>query len=310
MRVLVTGGAGFLGSHVVDHLIDLGHDVSVLDNLSTGRLDNVNPSARFFMGDVRYSLENLFRGISPEVVVHLAAQVSVPASISDPCNDQDTNIGGTCNVLLAAARSGARKIISVSSAAVYGNPERVPVSENHHTAPLSPYGLSKLTGEHYVRLLCELYGLDFTILRPANIYGPRQTIEGEGAVVPAFLARFMNGLDPVIHGDGSQTRDFIFVNDMAAAIIRTLTHGSRMTLNVSSMTRASVGELWRLLARMVGWKRDPVHGPAREGDIQDSVMNNALAIKYLDWKPTVSLAEGLATTVAWSKREAVATADH
>jgi UDP-glucose 4-epimerase len=303
---MVTGGAGFLGSHVVDRLIELGHEVLVVDNLSTGSLNNVNPRARFIQADIRHSLDPVISLGTPEVVIHLAAQVSVPASICDPISDESTNIGGTCKVVLEAARFGARKVITISSAAVYGDPQSLPICETHPTMPRSPYGLSKLTAEHYVKLLCELHNLDYTIIRPANIFGPRQTTEGEGAVVPAFLSRFLHGTDPVIHGDGDQTRDFIYVTDMAQAIIQALRRGSKMTLNVSSMTGTSVAELWRLLASMVGWKRSPSHGPSRLGDIHDSVMDNTLAVRYLDWSPLVPLTTGLAATVAWTPQNQTA----
>lgn len=308
MNVLVTGGAGFLGSHLVELLLAAGHAVTVLDNLTTGSAANVPAGARLLQADVRTPLAEAFAAARPRVVVHLAAQVSVPASLADPGHDLAVNAGGTVNVLAAAARAGARKVVLVSSAAVYGIPPALPIQESSPAAPLSPYGLSKWTAEQYVRLLGARHGLAYTILRPANIYGPRQTAEGEGAVVPSFLDRFLSGRDPVIHGDGSQTRDFIYVADMARAILQALDRADGLTLNVSSGTGTPIRDLWHLLAGLLGWRRAPVYGPPRPGDIPHSVMDNTAARQHLHWEPQVALASGLAQTVAWARLAEVAAA--
>ncbi|MGE5560895.1 MAG: NAD-dependent epimerase/dehydratase family protein [Chloroflexota bacterium] len=299
MRVLVTGGAGFVGSHVVDLLLRQGHEVTVVDDLTTGLAENVDAMARLLVLDIRAPLDSLMADVRPETVIHLAAQVSVPDSLDDPWRDLSVNIGGTVNVFMAAARAGVRKVVSVSSAAVYGAPEQLPLREASRLSPLTPYGLSKLTGERYVEMLGRLLSVDYTIIRPANIFGPRQTTVGEGAVVPAFIASLLAGHDPVIQGDGEQTRDFIYVTDMADAIVRAIDRAGGETLNISSNRATSINELWRLLARMTGWARQPVHGEARRGDIRDSVLDNTRARCSLDWQPRVKLADGLRETVAW-----------
>lgn len=299
MRVLVTGGAGFVGSHVVDLLLAAGHSVTAVDDVTTGRAENVATAAQMVKLDITGPLDGVFAEIRPDVVIHLAAQVSVPNSVADPARDLAVNIGGTVSVAAAAARAGARKIVSVSSAAVYGIPGQLPLTEDSPVSPLSPYGLSKLTAESYLRLLHDLLGIDYTIIRPSNIYGPRQTTEGEGAVVPAFLNRFCAGQDPLIQGDGEQTRDFIYVSDMADAIIKAMDRASGETLNVSSNTTITVNQLWRMVADAIGWQRPPVHGSPRPGDIRHSVLDNARAQRSLAWEPRVPFAEGLQQTVAW-----------
>ncbi len=302
MRILVTGGAGFIGSHVVDLLISEGHNVTVLDNLSSGRIDNLNPAVRFLENDIREPLDQAFSGVQPDVVIHLAAQVSVPDSVQRPDHDLSVNLVGTVNVLMSAARAGVKKVIFVSSAAVYGTRQELPLREDSAAGPVSPYGLSKLSAEEYVRLLCNLHGMQYTILRPANAYGPRQRSEGEGAVIPAFLGQFLNGKDPVVHGTGEQTRDFIYVGDIATAVMRALTRAEGLTLNISTGRGESVLSLWSALADLTGWERPPRFGPHRSGDITHSIMANDAARAELDWEPRTGLLDGLASTVAWARR--------
>lgn len=307
MRILITGGAGFLGSHVVEFLVSEGHDVTVLDNLTTGLRNNVHPKARLVVGDVRESLSTVFTSVLPDVVVHLAAQVSVPSSLKQPGDDLAVNLAGSVNVIEESARTGVQKLVVVSSAAVYGAPQSIPLTEDNATTPLSPYGLSKLSSEHYVRLLCDSHRIRYTILRPANIYGTRQLAEGDGAVIPSFLKRFLNGTDPIIHGAGNQTRDFLYVSDMAHAISQALTRADGLTLNVSSGTGVSILSLWTILAKLTDWKREPVFGPSRPGDILHSVMANDAARVHLNWEPQVRLTYGLEQTVTWAVEHMVHT---
>lgn len=306
MRILVTGGAGFLGSHLVEMLIGEGHDVSVVDTLRSGRRENLKARVRFFETDIRAPLDQIFLAVQPDILLHLAAQVSVPDSMQNPALDLDINVAGTINLIETAVRFKVKKLVTISSAAVYGVPQHLPLSEEISGVPLSPYGLSKLAGEHYVRLLCSNHDLPYTILRPANIYGPGQRSEGEGAVVPAFLTRFLAKQDPVIHGDGSQTRDFVYVEDMARAVRCAMTRADGLTLNVSSGTAVSVFQLWSAIARTLGWERPPVFGPHRSGDIPHSVMANSEAVRHLQWLPRVSLEDGVARTIAWAIRHQAA----
>lgn len=298
MNILITGGAGFIGSHLAARLLLMGHQVVVVDDLSTGLRGNLGPQVTLHQRSVCEPLDDLFAELRPEVVFHLAAQVSVPRSVVDPRNDLRVNVEGAINVMETAARHCARKVVAMSSAAVYGQPTTIPVTEASPTVPVAPYGLSKLSAEQYIRLLGDLRGIAYTIIRPANIFGPGQTADSEGAVVPAFLNRFLRGIDPVIHGDGSQTRDFLFVADMVDALVRAMHRADSLTLNASSGQGTTVMGLWLEMARLLGWSRPPVFGPARAADIQHSVMANGSACRHLDWRPRYSLGEGLSEMLA------------
>lgn len=298
MNILVTGGAGFVGSHLTERLLREGHRVAVIDDLSTGTGTNIPRGVLHYQQDISASLDQPLSRFRPELIFHLAAHVSVPASVLNPRLDLRVNIDGTVNLMEAAARWGVRKVIAISSAAVYGLPERLPVTEESPTCPISPYGLSKLTAERYIRLLGQEHGIGYTIIRPANIYGPRQRPGSEGAVIPSFLQSFLAGMDPVIHGAGDQTRDFLFVADMVEALVRAIDRADGLTLNVSSGRGVSVMELWTTLASLLGWNRPPVYGPVRPGDILHSILGNERAQQHLDWSPRYSLWEGLAETLA------------
>lgn len=305
LRVLVTGGAGFIGSHVARALLAAGHQVTVLDDLSSGCASNVPPGAGLVEGDIRSpDLAAVLSRVRPDGVVHCAAQVSVGASVEDPLNDMERNITGTARLLVAGAAAGVRSFVYASSAAVYGTPEKVPISEGHPTLPLSPYGLSKLTAERYVRLLGAQLGLKWVCLRYANVYGPGQRASGDGAVVPAFLEAFAAGRDPIIHGDGEQTRDFVYVTDVARANLLALTGRTTGVFNVGSGTAVSINALWKAGAALMGWNRPPVYGPPRPGDIRDSVLSPVAAASELGWAPAITLEDGLRRTVAARKATA------
>lgn len=304
MRVLVTGGAGFIGSHVVDQLVDLGHTVAVVDNLSTGSSKNIRNCVKFYEADIREQLAPVFAETMPEVVIHLAAQVSVSASVGDPVNDAAINLGGTVNIVDLARQAGVRKVVAFSSAAVYSHADS-PIREDYSAAPRSPYGLSKWAGEQYIRLLCGQHNLQFTILRPANVFGPRQIAQGEGAVVPALLQQFLKRDGrPIIHGAGAQVRDFIFVEDVATAVAKTLELADGLTLNLSSGIGTTITDLWFILASLVGWTSPPIHGKPRDGDIPYSVLDNSLAQHALSWVPRTTLKTGLEETVGWLRTHA------
>ncbi len=297
MRVVVTGGAGFIGSHVTEELLAAGHEVAVLDNLSTGCLENVPPGAEFVEFDLtRAGLGTLMQKLRPEGVIHLAAQVSVKESVSDPLADLGSNVVGTANLLAACRESGVQSVVYASSAAVYGTPVCLPINEDHPTAPISPYGLSKLAGEWYVRVLSEQYSLRWVSLRFANVFGSRQRASGDGAVVPAFLYAMLEGRDPLIHGDGEQTRDFVYVRDVSRANLAALTGTASGIFHISTDQSTSIRELWQLSAEITGWQRPPQHAPRRPGDIDHAVLTAGRAQERLKWQPQTDLRTGLKAT--------------
>lgn len=300
MNILVTGGAGFIASHIVDALVEIGHHVSVIDNLSTGTRQNLNQNARFFEADItNTSLESIFNQIRPEIIIHHAAQIDVQTSIRKPSLDAQINIVGTLRLLEQCAVHGVRKFLYASSAAVYGIPQTDRIAESHPVEPISGYGISKETPERYLKIYAELYGLDYTILRYANVYGIRQDPKGEGGVVSIFVDHLLAGKTPVIFGDGEQTRDFIYVKDVAAANIAALTKGSRKTLNISSNHPTTVNELLELLCKQLQEPFCPVYGPSRSGDIRHSRLDHASAVKELGWRPQYGLEQGLMETLEY-----------
>lgn len=301
MNILVTGGAGFIGSHIVDLLVESGCRVAVVDDLSTGRFENINPGVNFYRVSVeKDELVEVVKREKPDVVFHQAAQADVQRSLKDPIADAKTNILGIINLLETCRRFNAGKVIYASSAAVYGNPVSLPVDENHPVKPQSPYGASKYITEHYLRIYSELYGIRHTILRYANVYGPRQDAAGEGGVVSIFVDRYLKGESPQIFGDGEQTRDFIFVKDVAAANLAAINRGDGMVLNISTGTRLSVNQLSESVKQAARCSLAPVYCPSRPGDILHSCLSNTRAAEVLEWKPVFSLEEGLRQTVAGS----------
>jgi UDP-glucose 4-epimerase len=298
MNILVTGGAGFIGSHIVDLLVEKGFSVSIVDNLSTGRAENINPGANFYNLDVRDpGLKEIVARERPTAVIHLAAQVDVQRSLQEPHTDAEINILGSVNLLDACSGCGVGKVVYASTAAVYGSPAYLPVDERHPVVPQSPYGLSKHTAEYYLRLYREMHGVSFTVLRFANVYGPRQDATGEGGVVAIFIDKLLKGIKPAIFGDGEQTRDFIYVKDVAAACVAALRQGDGGTFNVSTGKGLTVNYLYQALKALTGSKVEPMYQPPRPGDITHSTLSNARACVSLDWRPRYILAEGLRETV-------------
>lgn len=297
-KVLVTGGAGFIGSHLVDRLIHEGCSVSIIDNLSTGSLDNVNKNAKFYEMDIRDSeISKVFEAERPEYVFHHAAQRDVKKSLEDPVSDSDVNIIGTVNILENCRRYDVYKHIYPSSAAVYGMPEYLPLDELHIINPISYYGISKYTPEQYIKVYSDLCSMKYTIFRYANVYGIRQDPKGEGGVVAIFMERLMKGKIPVIYGDGEQTRDFIYVDDIVEANIKALCYGDNETLNISTNIPVSINELYSLIKDMLEIEHDAEHAGERAGDIRYSCLDNSKAMKLLDWKPKYSIKEGLRKTI-------------
>ncbi|MBI2914295.1 MAG: NAD-dependent epimerase/dehydratase family protein [Firmicutes bacterium] len=300
MRVLVTGGAGFIGSNIVDVLLEQGMTVAVADDLSSGKSANVNPDARLYRVDIcRPEFEEAFEDFGPEAVIHQAAQVGVHSSTLDPERDARINILGTIRVIELCARFGARKLVYASSAAVYGEPVGLPIDESHPVRPMAPYGISKFAGEQYVRIQSGLRGVSFTVLRYANVYGPRQGAAGEGGVVAIFADRLLSGLPPLIFGDGRQTRDFVYVGDVARANFLALQKGDGETVNVSCGTEISVNELFELARDAAGSGATPIYQAGRPGEIQRSVLDNNRAKRVLGWSPVTSLSCGIELTLGY-----------
>jgi len=305
MKVLVTGGAGFIGSHVVDGLIEAGHEVMIVDNLSTGRRRNLNPKATFYEMDIRDpQLRTVIAAEKPEVINHHAAQATVLTSLASPVLDAQVNIVGSLNLLDCARDLGVRKFIYISTGgALYGEPEYLPCDENHPIRPISPYGVSKHTVEHYLYLFKENYGLDYAILRYPNVYGPRQDPAGEAGVVAIFSHQMLNGERPVIYGSGEQERDFVYVEDVVRANLLVMASGDGGTYNLGSGRGTSVNELFAMMKDITEYGQDPIYQPPRAGEVFKIYLDGTKANMELGWNATVSLREGLERTVEFFASE-------
>ncbi|MEA3249927.1 MAG: GDP-mannose 4,6-dehydratase [Patescibacteria group bacterium] len=302
--VIVTGGAGFIGSHVVDELTDRGFKVHVVDDLSTGFRSHVNRKAKLHILDIRSDrFSNLVKRLKPASVVHLAAHIDLRRSVEEPRYDADINIIGGLNVLEACRDAGVRHLVFASSAAVYGNTKKLPASESLPTAPNSPYGISKAVFEDYLRFAQDTYDIKCVSLRFANVYGPRQSVQGEAGVVAIFLSRLLSGNDAVINGDGGQTRDFIYVGDVARMVVIAVSRSLSGVYNVSTGKESSVNRLYREICSVSGIKRRAVRGPAKAGDERRVSLSPAKAKRSLRWKPKVSLKEGIQKTYDWWRKE-------
>ncbi len=299
MRILVTGGAGFIGSHVVEAYLAEGHHVHVIDNLATGRRANVPEGAVLHEVDIHSAeTERIFAEFRPEVVNHHAAQASVKVSAGDIVHDLEVNGGGTARIADLCVRHGARKLIySGSGGTVYGNPDALPIAETHPLRPVSNYGMSKLVGEMYIALKGRMDGLDFTILRYSNAFGPRQDPHGEAGVVAIFTGRLLTGEPCTIDGDGEQLKDYIYVGDIARANVLALTKGGGRTLNIGVGEGTSVNTIFRTLKDAVGVEAEPRFGPPRVGDVRAFWLDTTLAREALGWRAEVSFEEGIRRTV-------------
>ncbi|MGA7671832.1 MAG: NAD-dependent epimerase/dehydratase family protein [Nitrolancea sp.] len=303
MRVLITGGAGFIGSHVVDLLLAGGHEVLVVDDLSTGKAENVNRNAKLVhlnIGDP--ALLDVAREFRPDVISHLAAQASVAVSMTDPIIDARTNILGGLNVYRAAVESECSQFIYITTGgALYGPPDYLPCDEDHPIRPMSAYGLSKWTLEQYLKILLPAE-IPLKVLRLANIYGPRQDPYGEAGVIAIFAARMIQDQPVYIFGDGEQTRDFVYVGDVAIAHDLAMQSDEALTVNVSSATPLSVNDLFELMAENTGYRREAVHQAERPGDIKHSVLSNDRAKQTFGWEPKTSMVNGLQETLDWVRQ--------
>ncbi len=305
MNILVTGGAGFIGSHVVDRFVQEGHRVSVIDNLSTGKRKQVHREAVFYKLDVCSSrIEQVFKKESPAVVVHMAAQMSVRKSTENPVFDAEVNVLGTLKLLDLAVRYGTRKILFTSSGGtVYGKQETFPASESHPTRPLSPYGISKLTCEYYLEYYRHVAGLKCVVLRLANIYGPRQNSDGEAGVVAIFTKKLLKGEQPQINGNGFQTRDYVYVGDVVEAARAVFDPPAEGTFNVGTGVETNVNEIFAELKKMINSPCQAMYGPAKKGEQVRSVLDASKLEKETEWTPTVSLSEGLEETVKFFRQQ-------
>ncbi|MCX7985222.1 MAG: GDP-mannose 4,6-dehydratase [Bacteroidetes bacterium] len=304
MKILVTGGAGFIGSHVVDAYIAEGHSVIVVDNLSSGSLENVNPKATFYKMDIRSSeIEDLFRGETIDVVNHHAAQMDVRRSVADPKFDADVNVLGGLNIFENARKYGVKKIIFASTGgAIYGEQEYFPADEDHPTRPLSPYGITKLTTEKYLYFYKTVYGINYVVLRYGNVYGPRQNPHGEAGVVAIFCSKLIKGEQPIINGNGTQTRDYVYVGDVVSANVMAL-HTSRTDVyNVGTGRETDVNTLFSILRDILRPSCPEQHGPAKVGEQMRSVISPEKIHRVLGWKPTVTLEQGLRLTADYFKQ--------
>lgn len=298
---LVTGGAGFIGSHLVDRLLSLGYRVVVIDNLSSGKLKNLNPAASFHHTDITQPASaEVFQIEQPDFVFHLAAQTSVSYSTRDPVKDSEVNVIGTLRMLEAARRHGVEKFIySSTGGALYGEPEVDPCPDDHPVTPLAPYGMSKQLGEMEMEFYRRIYRLNYTSLRYGNVYGPRQDPHGEAGVVAIFSQAMLEGKQPEIFGDGNQARDFICVDDVVEANILAIDRGDSIAMNIGTGEMTSINRIFELLKDIIGYKWGPVHTAARMGDVYQICLETTRAQQKLGWTAQVDLEEGLRQTVEY-----------
>ncbi len=304
---LVTGGAGFIGSNLVRKLLNMGASVVVVDNLSTGKVENVPKGALFYEHDITdmEMMKRIFMLHKPEYVFHFAAQASVSRSVREPDFDANVNILGTINLLKLSVEFGVKKFIfSSTGGAIYGDEVSVfPTPETECPKPLSPYGIAKLSSEHYIRFFGKEYGLNYTILRYANVYGPRQDPYGEAGVVAIFTERMLKGDDVTIFGDGEYVRDYVYVDDVVEANVLSMEKGDGEVFNISTGRGTTVNELFKMLKEITGYEKDPIYGPPRPGDLRKSILDYNKAKKVLGWEPKYDLDTGFRKTVEWFRRK-------
>jgi len=320
-KILVTGGAGFIGSHLVDALIERGYKVVVIDNLSTGKKENLNPAffkkskvsakAKFYKVDIcSPKVSEIFEKEKPEIVFHLAAQINVRKSVEDPISDAKTNIFGSLNIIKSFIREigvqslehsrNSKFIFASSGGAIYGKAQKIPTPENYLPNPISPYGIAKLTIERYLKFYKETFGLNFVSLRFANVYGPRQDPKGEAGVISIFIDKILKRERPIIFGSGNQTRDFVFVEDVVSALLKATEYkGNKEFFNIGTGIETSINELEELISKIIDKKIQPKFEPAKPGDLKRSCLDISLAKKELKWKPKYNLKNGLKKTIKW-----------
>jgi UDP-glucose 4-epimerase len=303
MKILVTGGAGFIASNVVDAYVAAGHEVAVVDNLSTGKKENVNPAVKLYTMDIADPrLADVFAEFKPRLVNHHAAQISVPLSVDDPLADAHTNVLGLLNVLTNCRQHRVEKVIYVSSGGVvYGEPKLLPATETFPLQPTSPYGIAKYAGELYLKFFAAQCGIRYVALRYSNVYGPRQMPHGEAGVVSIFIQALMAFKAPTIFGDGKCVRDYVFVGDVVDANVKAVERGENVALNIGTGRPTDVNEIYRLVCVALHTDLKALDGPPRRGDLLANYLDATLAGSVLGWKPKVSLADGIALTAQYFK---------
>lgn len=303
VKVMVTGGAGFIGSHIVDALLNEKHDVVIVDNLSTGSRNNINPGARFYEVNICSSdIAHVFESERPQIVCHQAAQTVISRSVADPLFDANVNILGSVNLISNCLRYGVKKLIYASSGgAVYGEPEHLPATEQYPVNPLSQYGASKHTVEHYLHLYWLQHSLEYVSLRYSNIYGPRQNPSGEAGVIAIFTGQMLRSEQPTIFGKGDKTRDYTYVADIAQANLLAMPAGKTGIYNIGTGVETSDRQIFDIVAQNVGYKGEPKHSPVRQGEIYRICLDSSKAKAELGWEPLTSVKNGIAQTVGFFK---------
>jgi len=310
MKILVTGGAGFIASHLTDAFVAAGHQVAIIDDLSSGKRENLNPKATFYQLDVQDpGVAAVFQRERPEVLCHHAAQMDVRRSVADPVFDARVNLLGLLNLMEHGRQHGLKRVLfSSTGGAIYGEQETFPAAETHKLEPLSPYGVAKLASERYLFFYSTTYGISYAALRYANVYGPRQNPHGEAGVVAIFTEKLLRGERPIINGDGTQTRDYVYVGDLVRANLAALQSDFTGALNLGTGIETDVNVLFRHLRTLCGSDAPEQHGPAKPGEQRRSVIDAGVAQRVLGWRPQVSLEDGLRETVGFFRAKLQASA--
>jgi UDP-glucose 4-epimerase len=300
MKILLTGGAGFIGSNIADALLAKGHDVIVFDNLSSGKKENLDKKAKFYKDDIynKKEVDEVFKKEKPQIVIHHAAQIDVRKSVDDPFFDAQVNILGSINVLNACVENKVNKIIFASSGgSVYGECKASAPKEDSKTNPLSPYAIAKKSVENYINFYSVVHGLDYTILRYGNVYGPRQDPHGEAGVVAIFAGRMLKNEEVLVFGDGKQMRDYVYVEDVVNANLKSLTKGKNQIINISTSKALSVNDLVKVMSKVSGYNKKAKHKPKRDGELVKSFLNINKAKAVLSWTPKVNIEQGIKATI-------------